>query len=155
LRGQAGDVVVDFGDFVLLVSERSPLVIGDGMPRFAVERVEGGRVVARAMSAGLLVARKGINVTYARPNLPTITDKDIADLALAAEVGADFVALSFVRSAADVENLRDRLRELGSPARTVAKIERVEAYSGFAVHRPAAAHACWTCAISAGLGARA
>jgi pyruvate kinase len=67
-------------------------------------------------------------VTYARPNLPAITDKDIADLALAAEMGADFVALSFVRGAADVENLRDRLRELRSPARTVAKIEKIEAY---------------------------
>jgi pyruvate kinase len=85
-------------------------------------------VVARALTSGPLSARKGINVTYARPNLPAITDKDMADLLLAAEMGADFVALSFVRSAADVEDLRDRLRELGSPARTVAKIEKVEAY---------------------------
>ena len=73
-------------------------------------------------------ARKGINVTYARPNLPAITDKDIADLAVAVELQADFVALSFVRSAADVRDLSDRLRELGSRARTIAKIEKVEAY---------------------------
>jgi pyruvate kinase len=124
----AADVVVDFSGFVELVTEHSELVIGDGVPRFAVERVEHGSVVARALSSGSLSARKGINVTYARPNLPAITDKDIADLALAAEMGADFVALSFVRGAADVENLRDRLRELRSPARTVAKIEKIEAY---------------------------
>jgi pyruvate kinase len=124
----AEDLVVDFSGFVQLVTERSELVIGDGVPRFAVERVEHGSVVARALSSGSLSARKGINVTYARPNLPAITDKDIADLALAAEMGADFVALSFVRGAADVENLRDRLRELRSPARTVAKIEKIEAY---------------------------
>ena len=62
----------------------------------------------RAVSPGPLSPRKGINVTYARPELPAITEKDVADLALAAELGADFVALSFVRSAADIEQLRAR-----------------------------------------------
>ena len=123
-----GDVGVDFADFTALVTERSQLVIGDGMPRFAVESVSEGRVSARTVVAGPLSSRKGINVTYARPNLPALTDKDIADLALAAECGADFVALSFVRSAADVADLRDRLRAHGSRARTIAKIEKIEAY---------------------------
>jgi pyruvate kinase len=124
----AEEVVVDYADFVHLVTERSEIVIGDGVPRFVVEAIEGGHVVARAVTAGGLSARKGVNVTYARPNLPAITDKDVLDLALAAEAGADFVALSFVRSAADVEDLRVRLQELGSRARTVAKIEKIEAY---------------------------
>ena len=123
-----GDVLVDFPDLAQLVTDRSQLVIGDGLPRFAVERVERARIVGRAIAGGPLSARKGINVTYARPNLPAITDKDAADLELAAAAGADFVALSFVRSAADVVDLRDRLRALGSTARTVAKIEKVEAY---------------------------
>src|SRR4051794_25166933 len=68
-----GDIRVDFPDFVALVTERSQLVIGDGMPRFAVEAVEAGRVRARAVVAGPLSSRKGINVTYARPNLPALT----------------------------------------------------------------------------------
>ncbi len=123
-----GDVVVDFPDFVDLVTERSQIVIGDGLPRFAVERSGDGRVHARALNAGPLSSRKGFNVTYARPNLPALTEKDIADLALAAECGADFVALSFVRSAADVADLTRRLRDHGSRARTIAKIEKVEAY---------------------------
>jgi pyruvate kinase len=128
--GQGGDgrVVVDFPDFPRLVTERSEIVIGDGVPRLAVEHVGPGEVVARAVSPGPLAPRKGINVTYARPELPAITEKDVADLELATEVGADFVALSFVRSAADIEQLRDRLRALGSLARTIAKIEKVEAY---------------------------
>ncbi len=124
----AGEVVVEFADFVGLVTARSQLVIGDGVPRFAVEAILDGQVVARALTPGPVSARKGIAVTYARPNLPAITDKDAADIALAAEVGADFVALSFVRSAADLADLRERLRALGSPARTVAKIEKIEAY---------------------------
>ena len=123
-----GEVEVDFSDFGDLVTDSSQLVIGDGVPRFAVERIHGGRVATRALTAGMLSARKGIAVTYARPNLPAITEKDAADLALAADAGADFVALSFVRSAADLEDLRARLRSLGSPARTVAKIEKVEGY---------------------------
>jgi pyruvate kinase len=126
--GDPDGILVDFPDFARLVTERSEIVIGDGVPRLAVERVESGRVWARVVSAGPLAPRKGINVTFARPELPAITDKDVADLALAAEAGADFVALSFVRSAADMEELRARLRDLGSDARIVAKVEKVEAY---------------------------
>ena len=82
----------------------------------------------RAVSPGPVSARKGINVTYARPELPAITDKDLRDIDLAAELGADFVALSFVRSGADMQQLRDRLGELGTAARLIAKIEKIEGY---------------------------
>lgn len=122
------DLPVDFPGFAALVTERSEIVLGDGIPRFTVTSVEGDVVHALAATGGAVTARKGVNVTYARPNLPALTEKDIADLALAAEMGADFVALSFVRSAADVIDLRDRLRAHGSRARTVAKIEKIEAY---------------------------
>jgi pyruvate kinase len=128
--GQAGGdrIVVDFEDFAGLVTERSEIVIGDGVPRLAVDHVSERDVVARVRSAGPLSPRKGINVTWARPELPAITPKDVDDLALAAELGADFVALSFVRSASDLEQLRARLEAHGSDARIVAKIEKVEAY---------------------------
>jgi pyruvate kinase len=123
-----GREVVDFPGFAALVTERSEIVVGDGVPRFTVQGVEADAVVTRVRAPGLLAPRKGINVTYARPELPAITEKDVADLAVAAEMGADFVALSFVRSAADLEQLRARLQALGSPARTIAKIEKIEAY---------------------------
>src|SRR4051794_9949457 len=128
--GAPGDdrVHVDFPDFAHLVTERSEIVIGDGVPRLVVVSTGPGEVVARALSPGELAPRKGINVTYARPELPAITDKDLGDITLAAELGADFVALSFVRSAADIEQLRARLDDAGARARTVAKIEKVEAY---------------------------
>jgi pyruvate kinase len=121
-------VVVEFASFAALATERSQIVIGDGVPRFAVDRIDGGDVITRAIAPGPLAPRKGINVTYARPELPAITDKDAEDLALAAELGADFVALSFVRSAGDIAQLRTLLREAGSQALLVAKIEKVEAY---------------------------
>src|SRR3954463_11608826 len=129
--GAASDgdrVLVDFPDFPRLVTQRSEIVIGDGVPRLAVEHVGPGEVVARAVSPGPLAPRKGINVTYARPELPAITPKDIADIEVASEIGADFVALSFVRSAADIEQLGERLLGHSCFARTIAKIEKVEAY---------------------------
>jgi pyruvate kinase len=121
-------VAVDFSGFARLVTDRSEIVVGDGVPRFAVGRRSDGEVLAEALTAGRLAPRKGINVTYAKPDLPAITTKDASDLATAVAAGTDFVALSFVRSAADIEDLRTRLRAAGSRALIVAKIETVEAY---------------------------
>jgi pyruvate kinase len=121
-------VTVDFSGFSSLVTESSEIVVGDGVPRFAVGRRADRDVVTQALTAGPLAPRKGISVTYSRPELPAITSKDSSDLATAVAAGADFVALSFVRSAADIEDLRRRLHAAGSRALIVAKIETVEAY---------------------------
>ena len=121
-------VAVDFPGFSDLVTDRSEIVIGDGVPRMVSERVENGAITTTVVSRGPLSPRKGITVTYARPTLPAITDKDLEDLDLAVEMEADFVALSFVRSGADMQALRDLLTEKGSDARTIAKVEKVEGY---------------------------
>jgi pyruvate kinase len=123
-----GHATVDFEGFARLVTERSEIVVGDGVPRFAVERTGDDEVMARAVSAGPLAPRKGISVVHARPELPAVTAKDVSDLDAAMAAGADFVALSFVRSAADIEELRRRLRAGGSRALIVAKIESVDGY---------------------------
>ena len=121
-------ISVDFPGFSDLVTDRSEIVIGDGVPRMVSQRVEGGAVTTTVVSRGPLSPRKGITVTYARPTLPAITDKDLEDLDLAVEMEADFVALSFVRSGADMQALRDLLDDRGSNARTIAKVEKVEGY---------------------------
>jgi pyruvate kinase len=126
--GAPDRAVVDFRGFARLVTERSEIIVGDGVPRLAVVHTDDGEVVARVVSAGPLGPSKGINVTYSQPELPAITEKDIADLALAARVGVDFVALSFVRTGADIDELRARLHAHDNRARIVAKIETVDAY---------------------------
>lgn len=122
------DLEVGFAGFCALVTPRSELVVGDGIPRLRVLEVGDDQVLAEVIVPGPLAPRRGINVTHARPDLPALTEKDLADLALAVELDADFVALSFVRSRADVELLRSALGIRGGRARTVAKIEKVEAY---------------------------
>jgi pyruvate kinase len=126
--GDPAQATVDVVDFARLVRTGSEIVIGDGVPRFAVENATGETVTARAVMAGQLAPRKGVNVLRAHPALPAITEKDLADLEVAVTEGADFVALSFVRRAADVEELRRRLRARRSRAAIVAKIETPEAY---------------------------
>jgi len=126
--GGADTVAVDFEGFARLCTPESEIVIGDGVPRFSVAGVTDTEVRARVVSPGPVSARKGVNVTFARPELPAITEKDLADLEVACQAGADFVALSFVRSAADIEQLRARMQEVGCYARVIAKIEKVEAY---------------------------
>jgi pyruvate kinase len=121
-------VTVDFEGFARLCTPESEIVIGDGVPRFRVAGVTDTEVRARVVSPGPVSARKGVNVTFARPELPAITEKDLADLQVACDAGADFVALSFVRSAGDIEQLRAHMREIGCTARVIAKIEKVEAY---------------------------
>ncbi len=123
-----GAVAVALPDFAALVSADSEIVVGDGLPRLEVTAVEPPLVHARATSAGPLSPGKGVFVTHARPLLPALTEKDRADLETAIELDADFVALSFVRSAADVLELRKLLDAAGSRARVVAKIEKVEAF---------------------------
>jgi len=127
-NGVADHVTVDFEGFARLCTPESQIVIGDGVPRLSVAGVTDTEVRAKVISPGPLSARKGVNVTFARPELPAITEKDLADLQVACDAGADFVALSFVRSAGDIEQLRAHMREIGCKARVIAKIEKVEAY---------------------------
>ena len=119
---------VAFTDFIPLLTERSQIVVGDGTPRFIVLQRGATEVLTTVSSAGRVGPRKGVNVTHAQPTLPALTEKDLSDLEVAAECGADFVALSFVRTAEDVGQIRERLSSLGCEARVIAKIEKVEAF---------------------------
>jgi pyruvate kinase len=123
-----GAVRVGLGHLSELVSVGGEIAIGDGTPRLTIERVDAGAVVVRTISAGTIGPSKGVALAGADVGLPSLTAKDLADLDLAVELAADFVALSFVRNAADVVRLRDELARRGSHARVVAKIERVAAY---------------------------
>jgi pyruvate kinase len=107
------------------------VLVDDGLVRLRVERVEAGRAFCRVITGGVIEAHKGVNVPGVQLPVPSLTAKDLADLKLAVELGADYVAQSFVRSRADVAALRARLEEAGSEAWVIAKIELKEAVDDF------------------------
>ena len=81
----------------------------------------------RIVDGGALGSHKGINLPGVSMTVPCLTDKDRADLAVGAEVGVDYVALSFVRRANDVRQLKALLRDLNADIPVIAKIEKPEA----------------------------
>ena len=104
------------------------VLIDDGLIRL---QGRGGRAGPRARCAvvvgGAVSSHKGVNLPGVPLPIPSLTRKDIEDLEFALGLGVDFVALSFVRSAADVRDLRKLIDEAGSTARVIAKIEKAEA----------------------------
>lgn len=102
------------------------VLIDDGLMRLRVETVESRRASCVVLAGGVVTSHKGVNLPGVPLPIPAITPKDVADLELALELGVDFVALSFVRSAADVRDLRALLQQAGSPAHVIAKIEKAE-----------------------------
>ncbi len=81
------------------------------------------RIRTVVLTAGTLGSRRHINLPGVHVNLPALTEKDLADVALGVELGVDSVALSFARKKEDLEELRQVLQKSGSTAQVVAKIE--------------------------------
>ena len=103
------------------------VLIDDGLVRLRVESVEDGRARCTVLVGGEVAAHKGVNLPGVPIPIPALTRKDMDDLEFALELGVDFVALSFVRSAADVRDLKQLVEQAGSPAQVIAKIEKAEA----------------------------
>ncbi len=114
---------VNIGDRVL---------IEDGLLRFVCLRKEGDpdrpdRIVLRCSAGGVVKTRKGINLPSTALNLPSITERDWACVDWAVANGLDYLALSFVRTAKDIEQLREHLTYRDSTIDIIAKIEKAEA----------------------------
>jgi pyruvate kinase len=103
------------------------LLLDDGQIVLDIERVEGTRLECRVVRGGTLGDRKGLNKQGGGLSAPALTDKDRADIKAAAKFELDFIAVSFVRNAGDVEEARSLLRAAGGNGYVVAKIERAEA----------------------------
>jgi pyruvate kinase len=103
------------------------VLIDDGLVRLRVEKVERGRASCAVVVGGLVSSHKGVNLPGVPIPIPSLTRKDVADLDWALETGVDFVALSFIRAAADVRDLRALVEQAGSHAHVIAKIEKSEA----------------------------
>ncbi len=103
------------------------LLIDDGAVRLRVEETDGSRQRCRVVVGGVVSSHKGVNLPGVPLPIPSLTEKDLRDLDFALGLGVDYIALSFVRSANDIRELRERLNAAGSPALVIAKIEKAEA----------------------------
>lgn len=103
------------------------LLLDDGAIQLRVDEVKNARVRCEVIVGGTLSNNKGINKQGGGLSAPALTQKDREDIRFAAEIDADYLAVSFVRSAEDVIEARRLLRDAGGKGGVVAKIERAEA----------------------------
>ncbi len=123
-----GELGVSFAALIAqVVAPGEEVLIDDGRIRARAEHSDGIRLRCRVEAGGTIKPSKGVNLPSSTLPIPALTEKDLADLEFALAAGADYVALSFVRTADDVHDLRRLIEAAGSPARIVAKIEKAEA----------------------------
>ena len=116
-------VDVNYDGLVNDISVGDVVLIDNGVMRLLVLAKKKNRIRCKVLTPGVLGPRRHINLPGVRVNLPPLTPKDLDDVALGAQIGMDFVALSFARQKSDLEELRALVEKLGSTAQIVAKIE--------------------------------
>lgn len=125
--GNRERVGVSYGGLPDDVATGDLLLLDDGLVSMRVESIHEGEVHCRVEVGGTLSDRKGLNRQGGGLSIDALSDKDRHDIRLTAELEADFMAISFVRSADDLHTARQLLHEAGGKAALVAKIERAEA----------------------------
>lgn len=122
-----GDLPVSPAVIGEVLTPGNDVLIDDGLVRLRVEEVEDGRARCAVVVGGVVSSHKGVNLPGVPLPIPSLTPKDVSDLELALELEVDYVALSFVRKAEDVRELRQLIEQAGSHAEVIAKIEKSEA----------------------------
>lgn len=125
-RGQ-DHLAVDIENLHQHVQVGQAIFIDDGIIELKVTAIKDTEIHCEVIFGGTIRPRKGVNLPDAILPIESMTEKDITDLENGVSLGFDYVALSFVRTADDLKKLKKRLKDLGSMARVVAKIEKKEA----------------------------
>ena len=125
-RGSAEEirsVDVNYQNLINDIKVGDTVLVDNGLIRLEVLEKHAAHIRCRVLNPGTLGSRRHINLPGVKINLPSFTEKDRGDTIVGIEEGVDFIALSFVREAADITQLRGFLKEHKSRARVVAKIE--------------------------------
>ncbi len=129
-RSVVGDdrqVSTNFADLPRVVQPGTRMLLDDGALSLIVESATDTDVICKVVDGGMLGERKGINLPGVALPIASLTDKDIVDLKWAVGQNADYIALSFVRTAADCEHAKQLITDAGGRAPLIAKIEKAEA----------------------------
>ena len=116
-------VDVNYDGLVNDISPGDVVLVDNGVIRMKVIEKFDNRIRCEVLTDGVLGSRRHINLPGVRVNLPALTEKDLEDVALGCELGVDFISLSFCRGPEDMVLLKKTIREHGSNARAIAKIE--------------------------------
>jgi len=127
VEGKPGLIPSQYSALVDDVEPGDRILLADGTLELEVDKIDGTEIMCTVIYGGILGNHKGINLPGVQVSAPSLTEKDIADAKLALELGVDFLALSFVRSASDILDLRELINTNGSDQRIIAKIEKPEA----------------------------
>jgi pyruvate kinase len=125
--GSAERASISYGGFCRDVRPGDRVLIDDGRIALEVEDIRDDDVLCRVETGGVVQDHKGVNLPRTVVQMAVLTEKDREDLAFGLRHGVDYVGVSFVRSAADILEVREFINEHGSDAQVVAKLERPEA----------------------------
>jgi len=126
-KGNEKQVFVNYENLPQDVFSGSMILLDDGLLQLQVIETTDKEVKCKVLAGGRLSSNKGVNLPDVTTRLPAITKKDIADLDFALKSKADWIAMSFVRSASDVRQLKDLIGQVGYSTPVIAKIEKHEA----------------------------
>lgn len=127
VEGNEKGCSITYPDLPKDVKKGNMILIDDGLIELDVEDVQEDRIICRVANGGELGERKGVNVPNVKVNLPGITEQDRKDILFGIEQGIDFIAASFVRNAAAIQEIRELLKENnGENISVIAKIENKE-----------------------------
>ena len=130
--GEDGVIPTTYNALPQDVSDGDRILLDDGLLELQVEKISGEQVHCRVLVGGQLKNRKGMNLPGVAVSAPALTEKDLADLDFCIEQELDYLALSFVRTAAEVIELKKLLAQRGVSIQVIAKIEKPEAVEAFA-----------------------
>ncbi|MCY4064622.1 MAG: pyruvate kinase [Chloroflexi bacterium] len=125
--GRDGLVSLPHPEFLRDIEAGTTLLLDDGNLQFSVLEADGRNLVCNVVVGGPLKSRKGVSAPNARLTLSAITEKDRADIEFALARDCDYMAMSFVRSADDIRELKRLMQQLGRRSAVIAKIEMGEA----------------------------
>jgi len=125
--GRGNRVSVSYTHLPSDVSRGDVILLADGLMEMVVVHTTKTEIHCDVITGGTLTSHKGINLPSGTIRTPSLTDKDIEDLAFGLEQDVDYVAMSFVRSADDVSKVKAIIREAGKDTPVIAKIEKHEA----------------------------
>ncbi len=124
---QGNHIPVSYGDLPSQVKPGDHIMLADGMMDLTVEQTRSHEIICRVVTGGWLTSHKGINLPSSTLDIPALTDKDRRDLLYGLDRGVDYVALSFVRVAADIHDVKRIIHRHNKNTPVIAKFEKHEA----------------------------